>query len=114
MRRRDVHVEDEVRVLERALQVLVEEPLDLHAQGPHRVGEEVVVVEVALAEAEEGAGADETAELERGGERGDGFAEDEVVGDLFIVVVSVAAVVGEYFWLLVGVWDVVVVGWLGW
>lgn len=82
MRRRDVHVEHEVRVWERVLQLLVEEGLDLGPEGvPHRE-EEVEVVQVPLAHAEEGAVADEAAEFE-GGVEVEVFAEDEVVGDLW-------------------------------
>lgn len=55
MWRRDINIKDEILVLERRLQFVVEEFLDEGPEGGDEVGEESVVVLVALAHAEEGA-----------------------------------------------------------
>lgn len=72
----DVDVEDEVRVRERGFQILVEEGLDAREELVAHGEEEGEVVEVALAEGEQGAVADEDAEFECGVEVRDVFAED--------------------------------------
>ena len=77
----EVDVEDDVGVRERGFEVVVEEGLDAAEQLVAHGGEEGEVVEVALAEAEEGAVADEAAEFEGWVEVWEVFAQDEVVGD---------------------------------
>ena len=81
-RPRHIDVEREIRVRERISEMRREEIENQGAESGHAGGEEGVVVQVALAEAEERVGADEAAEFKGGVERGDGFAEDEVVWDL--------------------------------
>ena len=56
------------------------------------------MVEIALGEAEEGAGADETADFEGGVQGGgEGAAEDEMVGYLVEAVLVVGVVGGRLF-----------------
>ena len=80
MRRGDIDVEDEVWVGKALFQILVEEGLDAGEKSVTHGEEKVEVIEVALADGEEGAVADEAAKFEGRIEVGDGFAEDEVVG----------------------------------
>lgn len=80
MRRRNIDIEDEVRIRECILQFLVEERLNPRANGIAHGEEKIVVVLVALTQTKKDPIAHETPELERWVEV-DVFSEDEVVGD---------------------------------
>lgn len=75
MRRRHIHIHDKTLVWETMQDICGEKVSDEGAESGEEGGEERVVCHVALADAEEGAGADEAAEFEGGGGGGDGFAE---------------------------------------
>ena len=79
MRLRNVHVKDEVLLRERIPQFLREERRYQAFQLRDERGQEFVVVQVPLADAEDGAPADETAEFKGRNEGGDRSSEDECV-----------------------------------
>ena len=80
MRGRDIDIKHKVRIRERILQLVIEEGLDPRPERVPHGEEEVEVILITLAHAQEDSVAYETPELERWVEV-DVFAEDEVVGD---------------------------------
>lgn len=80
MGRRDIDIKHEVRVRERILQLFIEEGLDPRPERVPHGEEEVEMVLITLAHAQEDSVAHEAPELERRVEV-DVFAKNEVVGD---------------------------------